>query len=240
MRNASKMARYMMMRPNREPGAKQRGEMRGNEMRGGGYAENRYGDDRYPYQRGGEMRHNGAEQRDRYDVDQRRRRYDNGRFAPRNEMDGDMDMAGEEMSGGEEMYGGAMNVIGFDTRTRMGGSKKKSGGQKRGYASGGEGEEFDEKKAREWTHRMKNADGTQGEKWSMEQARQVMMQRGIKAEPAEFYAILNAMYSDYSKVAQKHGVSGIDFFADLAKAWLDDEDAVEDKAAMYYECVVKH
>ena len=49
------------------------------------------------------------------------------------------------------------------------------------------------------------------------------------------------MYSDYVKASKKHGVGGnMDYYVDMALAWLDDKDAVEDKAAAYYRYVVKH
>ena len=51
---------------------------------------------------------------------------------------------------------------------------------------------------------------------------------------------MNMVYSDYSKVAKKLNVSNIDFYAEIAKAFLDDQDAAPDKLARYYEFVVKH
>ena len=67
-----------------------------------------------------------------------------------------------------------------------------------------------------------------------------MAQRGIECDPAEFYAILNSIYSDYSKVAKKYNVGGsIDFYVDMAKAFLDDKDAGPDKLAKYYQYVVR-
>jgi hypothetical protein len=48
------------------------------------------------------------------------------------------------------------------------------------------------------------------------------------------------MASDYGKVAKKYGVDKADFYADLAKAWLDDKDAVPGKAMIYYDCIVQH
>ena len=59
-------------------------------------------------------------------------------------------------------------------------------------------------------------------------------------DETEFYAVLNAMYSDFSGVAQKHGVHKQDFYLDLAKAFLEDKDSVKDKAAAYYMYIVKH
>ena len=99
---------------------------------------------------------------------------------------------------------------------------------------------FDKQMAEEWTREMKNEDGTTGPHWTMEQTNQIMTQRGINCDPAEFYAAMNMVYSDYSKVAKKLNVSNIDFYAEIAKAFLDDQDAAPDKLARYYEFVVKH
>ena len=82
--------------------------------------------------------------------------------------------------------------------------------------------------------------GTHGPHWNMEQVKQVMEQREIDCDPVMFFAVLNAVYSDYYAVAKKHGVNKMDFYADLAKAWLEDEDAVEDKAGKYFQYIVKH
>jgi hypothetical protein len=93
--------------------------------------------------------------------------------------------------------------------------------------------------AEEWTSKMKNEDGTKGPHWKMEQVKQLMAQKGIQYDPWEFFAILNAMYSDYCAVLKKHGVNTIDVYVDLACAWLNDSDAMPDKASRYYEYVVK-
>ena len=87
---------------------------------------------------------------------------------------------------------------------------------------------------------MQNEDGSKGPHWSMDQVEQIMRQKNIQCDPAEFFAAVNAMFSDYSEVAQKHGVNKQDFYIDMAKAFLEDKDAVKDKAAAYYMYVVKH
>lgn len=109
-----------------------------------------------------------------------------------------------------------------------------------GYSSSSGAEPFTRQTADEWMSGIKNADGTTGQHWTYDQSKQIMDQRKINRDPAQFYAALNAVYSDFSGVAKKHNVSTIEFFADLAKAWLDDKDAVPDKLAAYYEYVVKH
>lgn len=94
-------------------------------------------------------------------------------------------------------------------------------------------------KAQHWIRKMKNADGSSGEHWTYDQTTQVMKQRNIDCEPVEFYAVMNMLWSDYGKVAEKFGVSNVDYWAELAKAFLMDMDAEPDKLALYYECIVK-
>ena len=93
--------------------------------------------------------------------------------------------------------------------------------------------------AHEWVQHMEHEDGTKGEHWTCEQTTQVMRNKGYEFEPAEWYAIMNAMHADYFKIAKMFGVDNIDFYAAMAKAWLCDEDAVEDKARQYWEHVAK-
>ena len=117
---------------------------------------------------------------------------------------------------------------------------RRGGERMSGYGYGSGVAPFSRAMAEEWTREMKNEDGTTGPHWTMEQTNQIMTQRGINCDPAEFYAAMNMVYSDYSKVAKKLNVSNIDFYAEIAKAFLDDQDAAPDKLARYYEFVVKH
>lgn len=94
--------------------------------------------------------------------------------------------------------------------------------------------------AEQWVAGMMSADGKRGAHWTMMQATQILHQKGYDLDEAEWYAILNAVYSDYCAVAKTFGVDNLDFYAELANAWLCDEDAVEDKAIMYYKYIVKH
>lgn len=284
MKNASRMARYMMMRNG--SGNRENGDMRRDyrpDMRMG------YGTE---YERESEVRNGygaygnegGNYARDNYGVDNRfrdrrgREHYDNGRYAPmRNEygnMGGDYsgghsrgNSAGREY--GEENRGGReeeirrdmrgeweeprMNVIGFDRVQEMtshyptridyhGGDEmtRRSGEKMHGGAMGAVGMEFTPEIAKEWTQKLRNEDGTKGEHWSMEQVKKLMTQRGVEYNTAEVYAIMNVLYSDYCKVFKKYGFNSPEAYFDLALAWLNDTDAVDDKAMMYYECIVKH
>lgn len=96
-----------------------------------------------------------------------------------------------------------------------------------------------EEMAMEWTAGMKNEDGTKGPHWTMDQVKQAMKQKGVMCDPLEMYAIMNALYSDYCAVMKKHGVNTVDIYIDLACAWLNDKDAVKNKASAYYEHIVK-
>lgn len=100
--------------------------------------------------------------------------------------------------------------------------------------------DFTEADAHEWTARMENTDGTEGQHWPMEQTTAVMRSRGLHYDPAVWYAAMNMIYSDYFKTAKKHGVNTVEFFADMTDAFLDDKDAgaPEEKISAYYHCVV--
>ena len=93
--------------------------------------------------------------------------------------------------------------------------------------------------AEEWIHNMKLADGTKGPRWEIEDVKKIMEKKTIRCDVNEFAAILNAVYSDYCAVMRKHGVESEDLYVDLAYAWLKDEDAMPDKAMLYYEYIVK-
>lgn len=99
--------------------------------------------------------------------------------------------------------------------------------------------DFTEADAREWTARMENTDDTTGQHWPMEQTTAVMVSKGYHYDPAVWYAAMNMIYSDYFKTAKKHGVNTVEFYTDMAEAFLDDKDAggPEEKISAYYHCI---
>lgn len=99
---------------------------------------------------------------------------------------------------------------------------------------------LDRKKAEQWVRYMKNSDGSTGEHWSYDQVYQLMKLRGVEGDPVAVYATMNMLWSDYGKVAERHNVSTPDFWVEMTKAFLKDEDAVDDKLWVYYDCIVKH
>lgn len=206
----------------------------------------------------------------RYDMDSKfrdrrgREHYDNGRYAPRSEWEGYIvgDNMEKHMEPRQNHYpvenrrndyprGTRMNQIGFNTGTEMRsdyktridapvwneGASMKGGEMQRGHASS---KTFDEQTAHEWMEKLKNADGTTGPHFSKEQVKGMMNQKSVQLDPMELWIAMNMLYSDYCKVAKKLNVNNVNFYMDMACAFLDDEDAVEDKLAAYYECIVKH
>lgn len=91
--------------------------------------------------------------------------------------------------------------------------------------------------AKLWTSKMQNADGTKGCHWTLEQTQDVAKQRNINCDPNDFWAVMNMMYSDYCQVAKRQSVDTPGFYADMAKAFLDDTDAVDGKAYLYWDCI---
>lgn len=98
--------------------------------------------------------------------------------------------------------------------------------------------------AEAWIAGLVNDDGSAGAHWDMAQTTAAAENIGVKFEHItreEWYAAMNSMYSDYSRVADKYGIGTADFYADLAKAFLFDKDAPppKQKLAAYYHCIVE-
>lgn len=92
-----------------------------------------------------------------------------------------------------------------------------------------------------WVQGMEDADGVVGGKYSWHQAQQYALNMGItgKNRQLEFYWAMNAMYSDYQPAAKKFGIDKPEFYACMAKLFLEDPDAVENKVEMYYKYIVR-
>ena len=221
------------------------------------YGENEYNTNRTEYNGSG-MNYGGVEGRFR---DRRgREHYDDGRFAPMNEM-GDMENRRDRMgryTSNMEMhspyvspvYERPMNQIGFNREmdsnyrmdagySRMNEMDNRGSEMQKGGASG-HAVKLDERMAEEWMSNLKT-DGQRGPHWSKEQIKQAMAQRGLRGDPTEMWVAMNTVYSDLSKVLKRHNVSSLDAYIDIATAfWLDDEDAMPDKLARYEQNIVKH
>ncbi len=91
-----------------------------------------------------------------------------------------------------------------------------------------------EHKARDWVKKMSS-----GEHFKPEITEQLKNSICPDCDKWEFYAAMNAMYSDYGKTAQKMGMDKADFYAYLAKDFLKDEDAKPNKLYRYMTEIAK-
>ncbi len=93
--------------------------------------------------------------------------------------------------------------------------------------------------AHEWAEKMKNADGSSGAHWSMEQTKALREKIGVNVDPVEFFLAANMIYSDYCAVAKKFGVDNSEFYGHMAVAFINDKDAAPNKLLNYFEEVVE-
>ena len=68
-------------------------------------------------------------------------------------------------------------------------------------------------------------------------AQNLAKERGLTCDPTDFRAVMNMMYSDYCQVAKRQSVDTPGFYADMAKAFLEDADAADGKAYLYWDCI---
>lgn len=106
------------------------------------------------------------------------------------------------------------------------------------------GRPLEQADAEAWVAHMVNEDGSTGGHWTMEQTSAVAESLGIswdKITPWCWWVTMCMMYSDYSGVAEKYGVSIAEFYADMACAFLMDKDApgAKEKLAAYYHGIVE-
>ena len=92
------------------------------------------------------------------------------------------------------------------------------------------GEHLTPEMAKHWVECMDNKDGSKGAHWSMEQTNQFAGHHN----QADFYAVMNMMYSDYYNSSFDTNT-----YATLAKDWLNDVDVGVGKTLKYYMRVVK-
>lgn len=165
----------------------------------------------------------------------RYRRYENGRFRPhKNSMNGGEYMSDdyeEDTDDDEDDYGQSSRKS-----ARVGGSLWMEPSDSNAI------EPLTKEKAKEWVEAMTPPDPNakpNGGKMTWEEVRAIASRHGITEERklVELYAMVNAMKSDYHKVAQKYGTMSNEYFYDLAKAFIDDDDAKLHKVARYYKYI---
>lgn len=149
-----------------------------------------------------------------------------------NRMEDDDDEGEEDM----RQYGRRYNP----DRMSMGRSSQQSHQMGRSESEG-DSEHLTREEAEKWVKGMKSEDGKIGGRWPYQEIRQYAGNFGVQGEEkiVEFFAVMNALATDYGKVAKKYGVDKVDFWADLAKAFIHDKDANPGKVKTYYECIAK-
>lgn len=95
-----------------------------------------------------------------------------------------------------------------------------------------------------WKKMLRNADGTTGPHFEMQDIEQAVNKLGIRFDEyseKEFCMVMNMLYSDYCEV--NRSVVSPDkeahYYAKLAQAWLEDDDGPEgrEKLAIYFHCI---
>lgn len=99
--------------------------------------------------------------------------------------------------------------------------------------------------ADDWVKSMAVTDNTEranGQKWTLEQTTDTGNKIAVDwsyFSKIDFYIAMNMMYSDFYKTAKSVNLAeDALFFARLARDWLCDEDASEDKLYNYYFSII--
>lgn len=132
------------------------------------------------------------------------------------------------------------NVYPMYNRRRMSAYDSREERPRMGFAQRTGAQPLDMDEAETWVHSMQAGDGAKGGRWTFEETSKFAKPRGMTTEDdmIEFYAVMNMIYSDYGAVAKKHGITTPEFFADMAKAFIEDPDACPEKTAAYFENIV--
>lgn len=104
--------------------------------------------------------------------------------------------------------------------------------------------EIDQESAMRWVQSMEGTDPNhpRGGKWSPEALKPLAQKEGFPTDGPEFwafYAVANAMYSDYAATAKRYGIHSPDFYADMAADFIRDADAQPDKVERYMRYIVR-
>lgn len=97
---------------------------------------------------------------------------------------------------------------------------------------------------KKWVHSMENSDGSTGGIWTEQETSAVAKKLGIDFKeftPIEFWVAMNMQFSDMEEIMEKNGMDKPEVFAEMAKAWLLDDDTLKGgkKLSAYYHSVVE-
>lgn len=134
-------------------------------------------------------------------------------------------------------------VIGFGVPRNHYGGHQPHHGMHKGMHSMEEAA-FGKEEAMEWVEGMENEDTKKptGPMWDEAFVKPLAQKVGEPTDGPEFwefYAIINALHSDFCKALAEFNADHPMCYAKLAKAWRHDKDAVDNKTQVYWECIVK-
>lgn len=93
------------------------------------------------------------------------------------------------------------------------------------------GKTISKEMATEWVKSMKPV----GEHWNIEATTSAKESLGYVVDSIDFYVVANMIYNDYYDIVKDNETLALE----LAKDWLNDEDAIEDKLYCYWKHIVK-
>lgn len=93
------------------------------------------------------------------------------------------------------------------------------------------GKVIDEETAKEWVKSMEPV----GMHWTMEETTNAMQNMGYNLDKLQFFVVANMMYNDYYNITKDNEELALK----LAKDWLEDKDAKEDKLYCYWKYIIK-
>lgn len=156
-------------------------------------------------------------------------RWQNGRFRRRGmemEEDGPTDHYGQDTDRQQVQFGGMVHMTQPETYHQQAGGMRLTRGM-----------------ADEWVESMESDSEShpKGGAFSWDMAKEWAQKVGVSTggqKMIDFYAAINAISSDYGHVLDGYKMGTPEVYAKMAKAWIEDPDAVKNKAYMYYKCIV--
>jgi len=93
------------------------------------------------------------------------------------------------------------------------------------------GKKISEDVAKKWVEEMKPA----GQHWTIEATTNAMSSLGYNFDVIDFFVVANMMYNDYHDLVKDNEELALK----MAKDWLEDEDAKDNKLYCYWKHIVK-
>lgn len=93
------------------------------------------------------------------------------------------------------------------------------------------GKKINEEMAENWVKEMQPI----GVHWTIEEITNAMQNLGYNFDKVDFFVVANMMYNDYYDLVKENEELALK----LAKDWLEDEDAKQDKLYCYWKYIIK-